>query len=105
MKIGTKSLLAGAHCLLIHPLFVWRAWWRLFGVPWDPRILCACFLHDIGYFGRDEIEGPTWRRTRSSGRQTHGLAVRTPVGGRVREAFPVLVQENWSAGDPARSGG
>jgi hypothetical protein len=59
MRIGTKSLLAGAHCLTIHPLFVWRAWWRLFGVPWDPRILCACFLHDIGYFGRDEIEGPT----------------------------------------------
>ena len=59
MKIGTKSLLAGAHCLTIHPLFVWRAWWRLFGVAWDPRILCACFLHDIGYFGRDEIEGPT----------------------------------------------
>jgi hypothetical protein len=59
MRIGTKSLLAGAHCLLIHPLFVWRAWWRLFGVSWDPRIVCACFLHDIGYFGRDEIEGPT----------------------------------------------
>jgi hypothetical protein len=59
MKIGTKSLLAGAHCLLIHPLFVWRAWWRLFGVPWDPRVVCGCFLHDIGYFGRDEIEGTT----------------------------------------------
>jgi len=55
MRVGTKSLLAGAHCLLIHPFVVLRAWNRLFGVPWDPRILCACFLHDIGYFHRSVI--------------------------------------------------
>jgi hypothetical protein len=27
------------------------------------------------------------------------------VGGRLRAAFPVLVQENWFAGEPPRSGG
>lgn len=58
MRVGTKSLLAGAHCLLIHPFVVLRAWNRLFGVPWDPRILCVCFLHDIGYFHREEMDGP-----------------------------------------------
>lgn len=58
MKVGTKSLLAGAHCLLVHPFMVWRAWGRLFGTTWDIRVICACFLHDIGYFHRDEMDGP-----------------------------------------------
>jgi hypothetical protein len=58
MKIGTKSLLAGAHCLLVHPFMVWRAWGRLFGTTSDIRVICACFLHDIGYFHRDEMDGP-----------------------------------------------
>jgi len=58
MKVGTKNLLAGAHCLLVHPFMVWRAWRRLFGTTWDIRVICACFLHDIGYFHRDEMEGP-----------------------------------------------
>lgn len=59
MKVGTKSLLAGAHCLLVHPFMVWRAWGRLFGTTWDIRVICACFLHDIGYFHRDEMDGPS----------------------------------------------
>ena len=58
MKVGTKSLLAGAHCLLVHPFIVWRAWGRLFGSSWDIRVICACFFHDIGYFQRDEMDGP-----------------------------------------------
>ena len=58
MKVGTRSLLGGAHCFLVHPLMVFLAWRRLFGTPWDPRIWCACLLHDIGYFHRDEMDGP-----------------------------------------------
>jgi hypothetical protein len=58
MRVGTKSLLWGAHCFLIHPFFVFRAWCRLFGFPWDVRVLCACFLHDIGYFQRADMDGP-----------------------------------------------
>jgi len=56
MTVGTKSLLAGGHCLLVHPLMVFCAWKRLFGVPWDPRIFIACVLHDIGYIGCDQID-------------------------------------------------
>lgn len=51
MTVGTKSLLAGGHCLLVHPLMVLWVWKRLFGMPWDPRISMACVLHDIGYLG------------------------------------------------------
>jgi hypothetical protein len=58
MKIGTKSLLAGAHCLVVHPFVVLWAWKRLFGPPWDPRIFIACVLHDIGYIHRAEMDGP-----------------------------------------------
>ncbi len=57
MKIGTKSVLAGAHCFLIHPLFVAWAWTKLFGFPWDPRLLVAFAVHDIGYLGRDDMDG------------------------------------------------
>ena len=57
MKIGTKSVLAGAHCLLIHPLFVACGWGKLFGFPWDPRLWAAFALHDIGYLGRNDMDG------------------------------------------------
>lgn len=59
MKVGTKSLLAGAHCILIHPFIVFWAWSKLFGFPWDIRVFCACVLHDVGYFHRDEMDGPS----------------------------------------------
>lgn len=58
MKIGTKSLLFGAHCFFLHPFFVAAAWWRLFGFPWDPRLWVAFFVHDIGYWGKPNMDGP-----------------------------------------------
>ena len=33
MKIGTKSVLAGARCFFLHPWFVALAWWKLCGFP------------------------------------------------------------------------
>lgn len=57
MKIGTKSLLFGCHQFLIHPLFVFAAWCKLYGFPWDIRIWVAIFVHDIGYWGRNDIDG------------------------------------------------
>lgn len=33
MKVGTKSLLFGAHNIFIHPFLVFIAWWRLYGFP------------------------------------------------------------------------
>ena len=57
MQIGTKSLLFGAHQLIIHPVFVAIAWWKLYGFPWDPRLWFAFFLHDIGYWGKPNMDG------------------------------------------------
>lgn len=58
MKIGTKSVLFGAHCFLIHPWFVVAAWWKLYGFPWDPRLWIAFFVHDLGYIGKPNMDGP-----------------------------------------------
>ena len=57
MKIGTKSVLYGAHCLFIHPVFVFAAWWKLYGFPWDPRLWIAFFVHDLGYWGKPNMDG------------------------------------------------
>jgi hypothetical protein len=58
MKIGTKSVLFGAHCFFIHPFFVALAWIKLYGFPFDPRIWIAFFIHDLGYIGKPNIDGP-----------------------------------------------
>lgn len=58
MKVGTKSVLYGAHCFLIHPIFVLIAWIKLYGFPWDPRLWIAFFVHDLGYWGKPNMDGP-----------------------------------------------
>lgn len=57
MKIGTKSVLFGAHCFILHPFFVAAAWWKLYGFPWDPRLWVAFFVHDLGYWGKPNMDG------------------------------------------------
>lgn len=60
MRMGTKSLLFGAHQVLIHPWFVLAAWTKLYSFPWDFRIWLACIVHDWGYWGcrkMDDDEG------------------------------------------------
>jgi hypothetical protein len=58
MKVGTKSVLFGAHCWFIHPWFVAFAWWKLYGFPWDFRLWVAFFVHDLGYIGLPNMDGP-----------------------------------------------
>lgn len=58
MRIGTKSILFGAHQFLIHPWFVAWAWWKLYGFPFDPRLWVAFFVHDLGYWGKPNMDGP-----------------------------------------------
>ncbi len=50
MRVGTKSVLFGAHCFFIHPFLVAFGWWALGQFPWDPRLWAAFFLHDLGYY-------------------------------------------------------
>lgn len=58
MRIGTKSVLFGAHCFFLHPWFIAAAWWQLYGFPWDPRLWVAFVVHDLGYIGKPNMDGP-----------------------------------------------
>ena len=57
MKIGTKSVLFGAHCFFMHPFILAFAWWKLYGFPWDLRLWVAFFVHDLGYWGKPNMDG------------------------------------------------
>jgi hypothetical protein len=57
MKIGTKSVLFGAHCFFLHPWFVAWGWWKLYGFPLDPRLWVAFAVHDFGYIGKPNMDG------------------------------------------------
>ena len=57
MKIGTKSLLFGAHQFALHPLFLALAWGKLYGLPLDPRLWVAFVVHDWGYWGKSNMDG------------------------------------------------
>ncbi len=62
MRMGTKSLLYGAHCFFLHPWFVAAAWIRLYGFPNYLALWASFFVHDLGYFGKtmmDDAEGRT----------------------------------------------
>lgn len=56
--IGTRSLLFGVHQFIIHPFVVAVAWWKLYGFPFDPRLWVAFAVHDLGYWGCPNMDGP-----------------------------------------------
>ena len=55
-------MLYGAHAFWLHPWFVARAWWKLFGFPCDPRLWVAFFVHDLGYWGCPNMDGDEGER-------------------------------------------
>lgn len=62
MRIGTKSVLYGAHAFYLHPWFVAWAWWKLYGFPWKPWLWVMFFVHDLGYWGKPNMDGPEGER-------------------------------------------
>ncbi|MGH7239071.1 MAG: hypothetical protein ACREHG_03285 [Candidatus Saccharimonadales bacterium] len=62
LSIGTKSVLFGAHCFFLHPWFMAAAWTKLYGYPFDPRLWIAFFVHDLGYVGQPNMDGPEGER-------------------------------------------
>lgn len=57
MKTGTKSILWGVHQCIWHPLTVAYAWRRLYGKwpTWTEWV--AIFCHDLGYWGKPDMDG------------------------------------------------
>lgn len=87
MNMGTRSVLYGAHCAVIHPWFLAVAWWKLYGVPWDVRLWAAFWLHDIGYFSKRDMDG--------SDGETH-----VELGARI---MSLLFGKSWGAFTAAHS--
>lgn len=57
MRVGTKSLLFGGHQFLVHPFFVALSWIWLYGLSFDPRVWISIFVHDWGYWGKENMDG------------------------------------------------
>jgi hypothetical protein len=57
LRVGTKSVLFGAHAFWLHPGLVVLAWWKLYGFPRDIRLWVAFFVHDLGYWGKPNMDG------------------------------------------------
>ncbi|RJQ10883.1 MAG: hypothetical protein C4551_01885 [Bacillota bacterium] len=58
MRVGTKSLLFGVHQVLLHPLCVWLAWRKLYGTWPGWRETICIVVHDWGYWGLPNMDGP-----------------------------------------------
>jgi hypothetical protein len=58
MQIGTKTLLYGNHQFLVHPFFVGIAWVRLYRKLPNPKEALCILIHDWGYWGKPNIDGP-----------------------------------------------
>ncbi len=87
MRIGTKSVLYGAHCAVVHPWFLAVAWWKLYGFPWDIRLWFPSRCMISGTF--QERHGRT-----AKGKHTWSLAP---------ESWPSLFGESWGAFTAAHS--
>ncbi len=59
ISLGTRSLLFGVHQIFLHPFFVALAWIKLYGFPFHPLIWLSFVVHDWGYWGKTEMDGPS----------------------------------------------
>jgi hypothetical protein len=73
MTVGTRSVLFGVHCFFVHPWFVATAWWRLYGAPLDPRLWVSFLVHDLGYLGKPNMDGPEGERHVELGARIMGI--------------------------------
>lgn len=73
MKVGTRSLLFGVHAFWWHPITVWLAWVRLYGEFPSWRETVCIFVHDFGYWGCSEMDGPEGERHPERGAKIVGF--------------------------------
>jgi len=58
MNVGTKSLVFGVHNIFWHPLTVLLAWiWLYRHLPSWRELVCI-IIHDWGYWGKPNMDGP-----------------------------------------------
>lgn len=87
MNIGTRSILFGAHQFLLHPCLVFLGWWKLYGFPWDPRLWVAFIVHDLGYWGKPNMDGPEGETHPEFGAKLMCALFEVPFYGRWRKPW------------------
>jgi len=68
--VGTRSLLLGGHQFVIHPVSVAIAWRRIYGHwPITLPYYVAFLVHDWGYWGCPDMDGPRGKEHPERGAQ------------------------------------
>ena len=62
MKIGTKSLLFGCHQFVLHPIYTYVAWRKLYNEFPSIGETVAIIIHDWGYWGKSNLDGEEGER-------------------------------------------
>jgi hypothetical protein len=93
LSVGTKSLLFGVHQVFVHPFFVAAAWWKLYGFPWDPRLWVAFAVHDWGYWGKPNMDGPEGERHPELGARIMGRLFDPKI--RLRGGYSIASGHEW----------
>jgi hypothetical protein len=91
MTIGTKSILFGAHCFFLHGFYVAKAWRALYGPPRDFHLWVSFFVHDLGYLGRRNLDGPEGEE-----HVRLGARIMRWIGGRRWEEFTACHSRFWA---------
>jgi hypothetical protein len=77
MKIGTRSLLFGVHQFVYHPITVALAWRKCYRQwpRWWEAVAIVC--HDLGYFGKPNMDGDEGQRHPEFGADlTHDIVLK-----------------------------
>lgn len=82
MRIGTKSVLYGAHAFWWHWIFIWIAWCKIYYVTFQPAMLVCFFVHDLGYWGKENMDGPEGQEHPNFGALLMGRLFDVPYGDR-----------------------
>lgn len=108
LRMGTRSLLFGIHQIFLHPLFVALGWWKLYGFPRDPRLWAAFFVHDLGYFGKPNMDGLEGEQHPLLGAAIMGWLFDTdsmsPAPSVIGRTFGRLIEILFGAGDAITDG-
>jgi len=57
-----KKTNRATYAVAVDGWFVAWGWWTLYGFPFDPRLWVAFFVHDLGYIGKPNMDGPEGTR-------------------------------------------
>lgn len=80
MKIGTRSILFGVHAFWWHPIVVLLAWLHLYKKAPNWWQVIAIFCHDLGYWGRSNMDGKEGKYHPGPGATMTGKIVRFFTG-------------------------